>query len=41
MLVGSPAASNITEEGAMIADGDTASERRFLSLDFTRRGSWG
>jgi ribosomal protein S18 acetylase RimI-like enzyme len=35
------AADGITEVGATITDGNTASERLFAGLGFQRRGAWG
>ncbi len=41
MLLSSLEAAGVTEVGATITDGNTASERLFLGLGFTRRGPWG
>ena len=41
MLFDSLVAAGVTEVGATITDGNTASERLFLGLGFARRGSWG
>ncbi len=41
MLLESLANAGVAEVGATITDGNTASERLFLGLGFTRRGSWG
>ena len=39
-LLNSLASAGVTEVGATITDGNTASERLFLGLGFARRGSW-
>jgi len=41
MLLGSLMSAGVTEVGATITDGNTASERLFLGLGFVRRGPWG
>lgn len=41
IVLGSLATAGVTEAGATITDGNTASERLFLGLGFVRRGSWG
>lgn len=41
ILLDSLVSAGVTEVGATITDGNTASERLFLGLGFTRRGSWG
>lgn len=40
-LLDSLADEEITEVGATITDGNSASERLFVGLGFTRRGTWG
>ncbi len=40
LLLESLSAAGITEVGATITDGNTASERLFLGLGFVRRGPW-
>lgn len=40
-LLNSLAGEEITEVGATITDGNSASERLFVGLGFTRRGTWG
>ena len=40
MLINSLAAAGVTEVGTTITDGNTASERLFLGLGFSRRGTW-
>jgi predicted N-acetyltransferase YhbS len=40
ILLDSLVAAGISEAGATITDGNTASERLFLGLGFTRRGPW-
>lgn len=41
MLFGSLVSAGVTEVGATITDGNTASEGLFLGLGFARRGPWG
>jgi GNAT superfamily N-acetyltransferase len=40
VLLNALAAAGVTEVGATITDGNTASERLFLGLGFVRRGPW-
>ncbi|WP_420453836.1 GNAT family N-acetyltransferase [Ilumatobacter sp.] len=40
-LLDSLADEGITEVGATITDGNSASERLFVGVGFTRRGTWG
>ncbi len=40
MLLDSLANAGVTEVGATITDGNTASERLFVGLGFSRRGPW-
>jgi GNAT superfamily N-acetyltransferase len=40
ILLDSLVTAGISEAGATITDGNTASERLFLGLGFTRRGPW-
>ena len=41
ILLDSLVSVGVTEVGATITDGNTASERLFLGLGFARRGPWG
>ena len=41
VVLGSLVTAGVTEVGATITDGNTASERLFLGLGFARRGRWG
>ena len=40
MLLDSLATAGVTDVGATITDGNTASERLFVGLGFSRRGPW-
>ncbi len=41
LILGSLLAAGVTEVGATITDGNTASEGLFLGIGFVRRGLWG